>query len=133
MFEEEDMMRLLQNEISIHRKLKHQHVALFIQSFEDEQFVYMIQELCPKRTLRDFIKSRGSELSTEECRYFVRQILDGAKYIHAQGIIHRDLKLSNIFIDADMQAKIGDFGLAIRLDDPELKVPTICGTTNVIR
>lgn len=132
MFSEEDMVHLLQSEIDIHRKLKHPHVAQFIQSFEDEKFVYMVQALYPNRSLRDLIKSRKNELSTDECRYFVHQILDGARYIHGQGIIHRDLKLSNIFIDANMQAKIGDFGLAIHLDNPELKIPTLCGTTNVI-
>lgn len=133
MAEDEDMRNLLQNEISIHRKLKHQHIVSFIQSFDDRQFVYMVLELCTNQSLRDLQKARGNNrLTTEECRYFICQILKGAQYIHSQAVIHRDLKLSNIFLDANMQIKIGDFGLAIRLDDPRLKTPSLCGTTNVI-
>ena len=42
-----------------------------------------------------------------------RQILEGLAYIHKQGMIHRDLKPGNIFIDANGDAKLGDFGLAV--------------------
>lgn len=133
MLDEADMKRLLQSEISIHRKLNHQHVATFVHSFEDDRFIYMVQGLCANHTLRDLQKSRGNDLLTvEECRYFVSQIFKGAQYIHSQRVIHRDLKLSNILVDMYMQTKISDFGLAIRTDDPRLKIPTLCGTTNYL-
>lgn len=43
-------------------------------------------------------------------------IVNGVKYIHSQKIIHRDLKLGNIFIDGRFNVKIGDFGLATKLE-----------------
>ncbi|CAB1330846.1 unnamed protein product [Coregonus sp. 'balchen'] len=43
---------------------------------------------------------------------FFREILDGLAYIHEQGMIHRDLKPVNIFLDSQDHVKIGDFGLA---------------------
>jgi polo-like kinase 1 len=42
-------------------------------------------------------------------------IINGVKYIHSKHIIHRDLKLGNIFIDDKLNIKIGDFGLATKL------------------
>lgn len=122
---------LVQNEISIHRKLKHQHVVEFVKSFEDDNLIYMIQALCSNHSLRDLHKARGV-VSLAECRYFISQILKGAQYIHEKKYIHRDLKLTNILIDKNMQMKICDFGLAIHLNDPRLDTKTICGTTNYL-
>jgi len=46
----------------------------------------------------------------------MKQILDGVFYLHQHRIIHRDLKLGNLFLNDDLQVKIGDFGLATRLE-----------------
>lgn len=125
------LRHLIQNEVKVHSILKHEHVVEYIQSFDDEKFVYMIQSLCTNQSLRDLQKSRGT-ITTYECRYFINQILKGAEYIHDHKIIHRDLKLSNILIDKNMQMKICDFGLSIHLNDPRLKASTLCGTTNYL-
>ena len=54
----------------------------------------------------------------------------GVEYIHGQQILHRDLKLGNLFLTASMAVKIGDFGLATRVGQE--KKGTICGTPNYI-
>ena len=51
-------------------------------------------------------------LADDHVKYIVVQALRGLKYIHSAGIVHRDLKPSNIAVDADVDAKILDFGLA---------------------
>jgi polo-like kinase 1 len=53
-------------------------------------------------------------------------------YIHRKRVIHRDLKLGNLFLGEDMKIKIGDFGLASRLEFEGEKKRTICGTPNYI-
>ena len=60
------------------------------------------------------------------------QIIASLKYLHAHRIIHRDLKLGNLFLNADMEVKLGDFGLAAKLDFDGERKRTICGTPNYI-
>jgi polo-like kinase 1 len=47
-------------------------------------------------------------------------------------VIHRDLKLGNLFLDSDMRIKVGDFGLATKLTHKDERRRTICGTPNYI-
>ncbi|KAA0201282.1 hypothetical protein HAZT_HAZT002652 [Hyalella azteca] len=56
-------------------------------------------------------------LTEPEVRFFIHQLAEGVAYIHGEGIIHRDLKLGNMFLSQDMNVKIGDFGLATRTAD----------------
>lgn len=59
-------------------------------------------------------------------------MVNGIHYLHSKRIIHRDLKLGNLFIDDKMEIKLGDFGLATKLDFDNEKKRTICGTPNYI-
>ena len=71
-------------------------------------------------------------ITEEETRYFMKQILLGVLYLHENNIIHRDLKLGNIFLNDNMDCKIGDFGLATMVDyDGERKM-SVCGTANYV-
>lgn len=117
----------IKNEVNIHINMKHQHVVDLIRVIDDKYHIYMIQTLCSNGTLKDLLKKRET-ITIDECRYIVSQILSGAYYIHGKNIIHRDFKLANIFIDGQMQMKIGDFGLAIRTNDKRLKDGEVCGT-----
>ncbi|XP_076017704.1 eIF-2-alpha kinase GCN2 [Genypterus blacodes] len=73
--------------------------------------LYIQMEYCEKSTLRDTIDHGLHQDQTRLWRLF-REILDGIAYIHEQGMIHRDLKPVNIFLDSQDHVKIGDFGLA---------------------
>lgn len=74
-------------------------------------YLYIQMEYCEKSTLRDTIDQCLYQDASRLWRLF-REILDGLAYIHEQGMIHRDLKPVNIFLDSQDHVKIGDFGLA---------------------
>ena len=71
-------------------------------------------------------------MSEVEMRYYLLQMLSGMEYLHAQNVIHRDLKLGNLFLTGNMEIKIGDFGLATRVDFKDQRRTTMCGTPNYI-
>ncbi|CAL8078945.1 unnamed protein product [Calicophoron daubneyi] len=120
----------MQQEISIHRTLKHENVVGFHGCFEDREFIYIVLELCKRRSLLELHKRRRF-ISEYEARYFMRQIIRGCQYLHKNKVMHRDLKLANLFLSDDLTVKIGDFGLASRVHEGEKK-KTLCGTPNYI-
>lgn len=75
---------------------------------------------------------RRKRLTEPETAYIMRQLLEATKYIHEQLVIHRDLKLGNLFLDRNMQIKVGDLGLATKLESADEIRKTICGTPNYI-
>lgn len=75
------------------------------------QFMYIQMEFCEKSTLRTAIDNDLYEDEERVWRLF-REIVEGLAHIHQQGMIHRDLKPVNIFLDSNDHVKIGDFGLA---------------------
>lgn len=68
-------------------------------------------DLCKNKSLSQVIKRR-KRLHEIEVRYYSVQIIRGLMYLHSKNVIHRDIKLGNLFIDEKMKIKIGDFGLA---------------------
>jgi len=79
-------------------------------------YLYIQMEYCPNNTLRDVIDA--GPISEEEAWRLFIQIVEGLAYIHSQGLIHRDLKPGNIFLDSKDNVKIGDFGLAVTGNAP---------------
>ncbi|XP_016157263.1 PREDICTED: serine/threonine-protein kinase PLK1 [Ficedula albicollis] len=118
-------------EIAIHRSLSHRHVVGFQGFFEDDDFVYVVLELCRRRSLLELHKRRKA-LSEPEVRYYLRQTILGCQYLHSHRVIHRDLKLGNLFLSDDMEVKIGDFGLATKVEYDGERKKTLCGTPNYI-
>jgi polo-like kinase 1 len=121
----------LQTEIKIHRTLKHRHICQYKHYFEDRSNCYILLELCHNQSLNEMIKRR-KRLTEPEAAYFLSHLLDSVKFMHDNSVIHRDLKLGNLFLDRDMELKVGDFGLATRVEDRDEKRKTICGTPNYI-
>ena len=67
-----------------------------------------------------------------EARPFMIQLIGACHYMHTHQVIHRDLKLGNLFLDADMNIKVGDFGLAALIESLGEQKKTICETLNYI-
>ena len=118
----------VEREIRIHKMMSNVNIIQFYHFFEDVNFVHMILELAPQQTLLHVSKMRES-ITEPEVKYYFRQIAAGTNYIHSQRILHRDLKLGNMFLASNMMVKIGDFGLSTTFADNST---SLCGTPNYV-
>lgn len=84
----------------------------------DFEGIYMIQELMDT-DLFHVIQS-DQPLSEQHVQYFTFQLLRGLSAIHDANVIHRDLKPGNLFVKANCELKIGDFGLARGIAEPNV-------------
>lgn len=75
---------------------------------------------------------RRKRLHEVEARYYIQQLITGIEYCHSKKVIHRDLKLGNLFLTERMQLKIGDFGLAAQVFYDGERKKTVCGTPNYL-
>lgn len=119
----------VRREIAIHQQMNHVNVVQFHKHFEDLHHIHIVMEYCAKKSLLHVMKyqKRFTEAAT---RGYLNQICLGVQYIHSVGILHRDLKLGNMFLTDNDVVKIGDFGLATHVDD--VTSSTLCGTPNYI-
>lgn len=121
----------LMSEIKIHRSLRHTNIVGFEHFFEDAENVYILLELCPNQTMSELLRRR-KRLTEVEVQCYSLQMISALKYLHAKKVIHRDLKIGNLFISEKMELKLGDFGLASKLEYDGQMRKTICGTPNYI-
>ncbi|XP_035993321.1 serine/threonine-protein kinase PLK1 [Fundulus heteroclitus] len=119
------------SEIAIHKSLNHANVVGFHGFFENDDFVFVVLEICRRRSLLELHKRRKA-VTEPEARYYMTHLLNGVQYLHNNKVIHRDLKLGNIFLNDDMEVKIGDFGLATKIQFDGERKKTLCGTPNYI-
>jgi polo-like kinase 1 len=121
----------LKSEIEIHSELNNANIVKMYRHFRNEDYVFMILELCERGALDSLLKRNG-KLKERYVINFVKQIIGGLLYLHNEvNVVHRDLKLGNLFLDSKMNIKIGDFGLSARIKNGERKI-TMCGTPNYI-
>jgi uncharacterized RDD family membrane protein YckC len=72
---------------------------------------YIVMELMPGRTLADVVREKGP-LPVARAVDYVLDACEGLQAAHALGLVHRDVKPSNCFLDGDGRVKVGDFGLS---------------------
>lgn len=129
--EQKKMMEKFRTELQIHAKMNHPYIVDFLRAFTLDDHTYVVLELCSNGNLTDMVRARSC-LSLPEVRRFLIQICGGVRYMHKRSVIHRDLKMGNIFLDENMNIKIGDFGLAAVMADEQDRRTTLCGTPNYI-
>ncbi|XP_032809466.2 calcium/calmodulin-dependent protein kinase kinase 1-like isoform X1 [Petromyzon marinus] len=119
-------------EIAILRKLDHPNVVRLVEVMDDagEDNLYMVFELVRRGPVMEVPSE--CPFSEEQSRQYFRDILMGIEYLHHQGIVHRDVKPSNLLLGDDGHIKISDFGVSDRFhgDDAVLRgsagTPAFC-------
>ena len=91
--------------------------------------LFIVTELAQNGELFDLVMNEEGGLNEKYCRKLFGQITHGISYLHDNGVAHRDLKLENIFLAANCQPKIADFGLMkVFGGENEEALKTNCGT-----
>ncbi|XP_072291362.1 death-associated protein kinase 2 [Eucyclogobius newberryi] len=124
----------IQREVSILQELQHPNIISVHDVYETRTEVVLILELVSGGELFDFLSQKES-LSEEEATRFIKQILEGVRYLHSKSIAHFDLKPENIMLlDRNVplpRIKIIDFGLAHRIE-PGVDFKNIFGTPEFV-
>lgn len=108
-------------------RLVHPRIVQIYDYGEDDEIAYIVMELVNGKTLHEHLSQEVS-YEIREVGEIIRQVLDGIGYAHSEGVVHRDLKLSNILINSDGRIKISDFGIA-RIESSNLtQVGDVLGT-----
>uniref|UniRef100_A0A7N0UZ60 non-specific serine/threonine protein kinase n=2 Tax=Kalanchoe fedtschenkoi TaxID=63787 RepID=A0A7N0UZ60_KALFE len=106
----------VRREVKILRGLTvHKNLVQFHDSYEDDDNVYLVMELCKGGELLDRILARGGKYSEEDAKEVMVQILSVVAFCHLQGVVHRDLKPENFLYlskDTNSPLKAIDFGLS---------------------
>lgn len=92
-------------------RLTHPRIAAIYDYGEDADIAYIVMEMVNGRSLYDHLKNQA-RFDLAEIGEILRQLLDGLGYAHSQGVVHRDVKPSNLLINDDGRIKISDFGIA---------------------
>lgn len=115
-------------EISIYSRMDHPLIAHFYDTFETSDKIYIVQECAEGGSFLHFV-NRNHGLSEPQCRFYFMQLLTVVEYLHtSMHVIHRDLKMENLLLDAHNNLRLIDFGLSevMETDDQILFEP--CGT-----
>jgi serine/threonine protein kinase len=116
---EPDAQRRFVREVAIAEKLNHPNIVRHYDcGLHDDQYFFAM-EFVDCGTLKDVLRQRHT-LPWREAAECAIQICAALEHAHQRGIIHRDLKPANLFISADGQVKVGDFGLARDLNKARL-------------
>lgn len=112
----------------------HPNVIDFIEAFDDTDNVYIVLSMCSQRSLYDLQMCQQNGRFTEiQCRDYIRQVMNGLKFLQHNRIIHRDLKPDNVLVDSHFRARICDFGLSMWYDHSQANgndemCSSVCGT-----
>lgn len=121
----QDLIRI-RREIRIMSMLNHPNIIQIYEVFENKDKIILVMEYASGGELYDYVSKFGS-LPEGEARRIFRQITSAILYCHKHKVAHRDLKLENILLDIDNNAKIADFGLSNYFNEKNL-LHTFCGS-----
>ncbi|TCD67958.1 hypothetical protein EIP91_011759 [Steccherinum ochraceum] len=124
--EAERILHSIEREIVIMKLIEHPNIMRLYDVWETSSELYLILEYVEGGELFEYLCNKG-RLSTPEALGYFQQIITAVNYCHRFNIAHRDLKPENLLLDANMNIKVADFGMAIWQGKTDL-LQTACGS-----
>ncbi len=131
-----DCPTLALQEAEILEHFHHENIVQLYAVLETPQYHAIVMELCPGVEMSYYVVSRPVLMTTDEARHYVWQLVSAVSYIHAAGVVHRDISLDNIMVHAfgktslhwrTNSIKLIDFGLSCKVKLDQL-LDTFCGS-----
>ena len=116
--------KYFENEAILLKKLDHPNIIKCYKIFREKQYLYFIMEFMNNGDLssyNDGIIKMNVKIPEGKLWEIFYKCLLGLDYIHKQNIIHRDIKLQNLFLDDNYNIKIGDFNISSVIDKDSAK------------
>jgi serine/threonine protein kinase len=117
-------LTLVTGEVDLLSSLRHENVVRYIEAIRDNQHLYIVLEYCESGSLASALKNVSSNAGIggfgpfpeSLAAVYVFHVLNGLRYLHEQGVIHRDVKGANILCTRDGAVKLADFGVATKVN-----------------
>ncbi|XP_041916710.1 serine/threonine-protein kinase 33 isoform X2 [Alosa sapidissima] len=130
-------VKLLEREVSILKRVNHEHIIHLEEVFETPKRMYLVTELCEGGELKELLQKR-QRFKEEDARHIISSLAQAIVYLHKKDIVHRDLKLENILVKSyhhgddnnTVNIKVTDFGLSVQKGGvgSENMLQATCGT-----
>ncbi|KAF7547390.1 hypothetical protein G7Z17_g7782 [Cylindrodendrum hubeiense] len=121
--ESKDALFLIREEIAIMKKLNHPNLVQLIEVLDDpeEDSLYMVMEMCKRGVVMKVgLDEQAQPFDDGKCRFWFRDLILAIEYLHAQGVIHRDIKPDNLLLSDDEEVlKVVDFGVSEIFEKPQ--------------
>uniref|UniRef100_A0A3Q0SVW5 non-specific serine/threonine protein kinase n=1 Tax=Amphilophus citrinellus TaxID=61819 RepID=A0A3Q0SVW5_AMPCI len=106
----EDQLKAFKREVMAYRNTRHENVVLFMGACMSPPHLAIITSFCKGRTLYSVVRDAKVVLDVNKTRQIAQEMVKGMGYLHAKGILHKDMKSKNVFYD-NGKVVITDFGL----------------------
>lgn len=125
-----EIAKRFRREVKVAARLTHPNIVTAFDAREEQGLSYLVSEFIAGQDLSQFVRSRGP-LSLEQAVEITRQIAAGLRFAHRNGVIHRDVKPSNVLLGDDGVVRLLDVGLA-RFSNSTVDSVTDLTTTGLI-
>ncbi|GAB0489674.1 hypothetical protein MMPV_000899 [Pyropia vietnamensis] len=100
-----------QAEVAVLSSVRHPNIVRFVGACTLPPALMIVTEFLERGTLFDVLHKSKDPIGWRERRGMMVGLCDGMTYLHSRGLLHRDLKSSNLLLDRDFTVKVADFGL----------------------